>query len=115
MLKPKAGPRNTNPAPAAAPAGLPEGIDGAIARVSFPSPTLKASIDAEKPAGAKIMDLIGRHKESLFTPRLVWVPIENFRDRVAQLFDARLAVRIVRSCETQSSPRVAFETKEVKE
>lgn len=89
-----------------------KGLDGCTVRVSFPAPTLKASIDAEKPAGAKVMDLVGRHKDDLFSPRLVWVPTENFRARVAGLFDAAKARKIVRSCETQSAPRVAFETRE---
>lgn len=87
------------------------GTDGCMARVSFPAPSLKSSIDAERPEGAKTMELVGRHKEDLFTPRLVYVPVANFRDRCAQIFDAGKSRKIIRSCETASRPRVAFETK----
>jgi len=44
---------------------------------------------------------------------LKYEPVENFRERVAQLFDGSMARRIIRACETESSARVSFETKDV--
>lgn len=87
------------------------GSDGSIARVTFPARTLRPSIDAEKPAGAKIMQAVGRHKDELFTHRLKYVPVENFRDRARELL-GKLAEKVIRACETESAPKVGFEIKE---
>jgi len=92
-----------------------EGNDGCVARVNFPAPSLKASVDAEKPAGAKLMEMVGSRKDDLFTPVLRWEPVGNFRERVAELFDGSVARRIIRACETESAPRVSFETKDGQE
>lgn len=88
-----------------------EGTNGCIARVTQPGPKLKSSVDAEKPAGAKLMALVGKFKDQLFTPRLTYVPVENFRDKVANLFGGQ-ARKIISACEGKASPQVAFETKE---
>ncbi len=87
------------------------GSDGCAARVHFPAPSLKASVNGEKPAGAKLFEAVGRFKEQLFTPALAWEPVHNFRGRVRALFAGAEAVKIIRLCETSSSPRVSFETK----
>jgi hypothetical protein len=89
-----------------------EGADGCVARVTQPADKLKNSIDAEKPAGARLMMLVGRLKEELFTPSLKYVPVENFRTRVASLFPPATASRILQAATGESSPTVSFETKE---
>ena len=84
---------------------------GNIVRVNFPAPTLKSYIDAEKPAGAKLMVAVNGYKDQLFTPRLTYVPVDNFRERVSQLFKPGDAKRIISQAQSASSPRVSFETK----
>ncbi len=88
-----------------------EGADGCVARVTQPADKLRNSIDAEKPAGAKLMLLVGRLKEELFTPSLKYVPVENFRLRAASLFPPAAANRIIKAMTGESSPTVSFETK----
>lgn len=88
-----------------------DGTNGCVARVTQPGPKLKSSIDAEKPAGAKVMAMVGKYKDELFTPRLTWIPVENFRDRVVSLFPTSHR-KIITGCESKSQPAVSFETKE---
>ena len=95
-------------------AWIARGTDGCVLRVTFPARTLKSMIDAETPAGAKLMALVQEvkaAKDSLFTPVLRYAPIENFRSRVAEFFKPAAAGRIIKMCEIDSSPRVSFETK----
>lgn len=83
-----------------------------VARITKPGPKLKASIDAEKPAGAKLMEKIGRLKDELFTPVLKWIPVENIRVRVEELFKPGEARAIIKALTSESAPTVSFETKE---
>ena len=89
-----------------------EGSAGNIARVTQPGPKLKSSIDGEKVPGAKVLTLVGKLKDELFTPRLTYVPVENFRARTEELFAPGLAARIIQGCESKSAAAVAFETKD---
>jgi len=38
------------------------GTDGCVARVNFPAPSLKSSVDGEKPAGAKLLEMVGKRR-----------------------------------------------------
>lgn len=90
-----------------------EGSAGNIARVTQPGPRLKSAIDGEKPAGAKILELVGgKFKDQLFTPRLTYVPTENFRVRAEELLTPGVAARVIKGCETKSAVAVSFETKD---
>lgn len=90
-----------------------EGSAGNIARVTQPGPKLKSVIDGEKPAGAKILELVGsKFKDQLFTPRLTYVPTENFRVRAEELLTPGVAARVIKGCETKSAVAVSFETKD---
>lgn len=91
-----------------------EGSAGNIARVTQPGPKLKSVIDGEKPAGAKILELVGKQKDQLFTPRLTYVPTENFRVRAEELLTPGVAARVIKGCETKSAVAVSFETKDGK-
>lgn len=88
-----------------------EGTNGCVARVTQPGPKLKSAIDAEAPAGAKVMAMVGKYKDELFTPRLTWIPVENIRERVVTLFPAQHR-KIISGCESKTPPQVSFETKE---
>ncbi|MDD3885377.1 MAG: hypothetical protein PHI35_00715 [Victivallaceae bacterium] len=87
-----------------------EADDGSAACVMFPARTLKAAINPETKDGAKIMDTLRESKDDLFTPVLLYAPVEKFRDKVRELFNKRVADSIIKKCESDSSPRVAFET-----
>jgi hypothetical protein len=89
------------------------GHEGCVARVCFPSPALKSKINGETPAGAKVIERLGRFKDELLTPVLSYEPVSDFRERCRALFQPREAAKIIAACEGKSSPRVSFETKEV--
>lgn len=89
------------------------GTNGCIARIIQPGPRLKSTIDAEKTAGAKIMEYVGKFKDSLFSPLLRYEPVMNFRARCEELLTPRVANAVIKACETQSSISVSFETKEI--
>jgi hypothetical protein len=86
------------------------GLDGDIARVLLPAPALKSKIDAESKPLEKIKAVAGASFESLFVPSLAYVPIEGFRVEAANLLGAS-APKLIKLCETESRPRVCFETK----
>ena len=88
-----------------------EGMDGCVARVNMPAPSLKAKIDGEGRTIEKIRQSAGRFFDKLFRPALSYAPIDSFRAEAAALL-GRQAVNLIRLCETKSSPRVSFETKE---
>lgn len=88
-----------------------DGTDGCIARVSFPAPTLKSKIDGEGKAFDKIKAAVGSALSRLFVPSVVYRPVENFREEAAAVLGATDARKLVKLCESASSPRVSFETK----
>jgi hypothetical protein len=88
-----------------------QGLNGDVARVNIPGPALKSKIDSEGKAVEKIKTAAGKHFESLFVPSVVYVPIESFRAEAATLLGSA-APRLIKLCETESRPRVCFETKE---
>ncbi len=87
-----------------------QGLAGDVARVSIPAPALKSKIESEGRAAEKIKAAAGQYFESLFVPSFVYVPIEGFRAEAATLL-GQAAARLVKLCETESRPRVCFETK----
>lgn len=89
-----------------------EGSDGCIARVTAPAPSLKSKIDGEGKAIEKIRSAAGRFFDKLFKATLAYKPVDNFRTEAEALLD-RQAGKLIRLCETESSPKVAFETKEL--
>jgi hypothetical protein len=88
-----------------------DGDDGCIVRVAFPAPSLKSKIDGEGKAIDKIRAAAGKLFDRLFRQAPSYRPIENFRAEAEQLLgkDAR---KLIRLCETETAPRVSFETKE---
>jgi len=88
------------------------GDNGCIARVSLPAPTLKASIKGTGKPIEKIQTAAGRYFHELFVQAPNWCPVPRFRERASQLMDAKAARKLVRLCESNSAPRVSFETKE---
>ncbi len=88
-----------------------QGLNGDVARVNIPGPALRSKIDSEGKAVEKIKTAAGKYFESLFVPSVVYVPIECFRAEAATLLGGA-APRLIKLCETESRPRVCFETKE---
>jgi hypothetical protein len=89
-----------------------EGSDGCIARVNFPAPTLKARIDGEGKAVAKVKQLAKSAFSRLFVPTISYKPVEGFRTEAAALLPKAEANKLIKLCETASAPRVSFETTE---
>jgi hypothetical protein len=88
-----------------------QGLNGDVARINIPGPALRSKIDSEGKAVEKIKTAAGKHFESLFVPSVVYVPIESFRAEAAALLGSA-APKLIKLCETESRPRVCFETKE---
>jgi len=86
------------------------GDDGCIARVNFPAPTLKSKIDGEGKAIEKIKELAGRLFTRLFVPAVSFKPIADFREEVVAQLPKAEASKLIKLCQTESSPRVSFET-----
>ena len=86
------------------------GDDGSVARVNFPAPTLKAKIDGEGKAIEKIKEVAGRLFTRLFTPAVSFKPVADFREEVLALLPKTEATKLIKLCQTESAPRVSFET-----
>jgi hypothetical protein len=89
-----------------------EGNDGCIARVNFPAPSLKSKIDGEGKPIEKVKQLAGAVFSRLFIPTITFKPVENFRDEARALLAKGEANKLIKLCQTESAPRVSFETAE---
>ncbi|MDQ3622146.1 MAG: hypothetical protein M3463_06615 [Verrucomicrobiota bacterium] len=89
-----------------------EGNDGCIARVNFPAPSLKSKIEGEGKPIEKIKRLAGNLFSRLFIPTISFKPVENFRDEAKALLAKGEAIKLIKLCQTESAPRVSFETAE---
>lgn len=89
-----------------------EGHDGCIARVNFPAPSLKSKIEGEGKVIDKIKLLAGAVFNRLFIPTISFKTAENFRDEVKALLAKGEATKLIKLCQTESVPRVSFETTE---
>lgn len=83
--------------------------DGSVARVMFPAPSLKSKIDAEAKGFNKVKEAAGKVFDSLFKPTVTWRLIAGFRDEATKLL-GKEAPKLIRLCQTESTPKVAFET-----
>ncbi len=83
--------------------------DGSIARVTFPAPSLKSKIDAEAKGFDKVKAAAGKAFDALFKPSVTWRLVSGFRDEAAKLL-GKDGGKLIRLCQTESSPKVAFET-----
>jgi hypothetical protein len=90
------------------------GVNGDVARISLPGPSLKARMDDGGRAFAKIKTIAGRFFPALFVPSVVYTPVARFRSEAGLLL-GRNASRLIRLCESDSHPRVCFETKQTRE
>ncbi len=88
------------------------GNDGCIARVNFPAPSLKSKIEGEGKAIEKIKQLAGAVFSRLFVPTISFKPVENFREEARTLLAKSEATKLIKLCQTESAPRVSFETAE---
>ncbi len=90
-----------------------EGNDGCIVRVTFPAPRLKATIAGEGKAIEKIRALAGAAFTRLFLQVPAYKPTDSFRPEAEALLGSSASRKLIRACETASSPTVSFETKEI--
>ena len=88
-----------------------EGADGCAVMVTFPTPKLASSVDPETKRGASVLELVGKQKENLFTPRLDYVLVANFREDVEKFLEKGVARKVMKLLTSESAPRVSFETK----
>lgn len=87
------------------------GLDGCVARVTFPAPALKSKVDGEGKAIEKIRAAAGKFFDRLFRPAVSYRPVESFRGEASTLLGGA-AGKLIRLCESESAPKVAFETKD---
>lgn len=87
------------------------GDDGCVARVTSPAPTLKSEIDGEGKTIEKIREAAGAHFTRLFQQAPKYKLIPAFREEAQGLL-GRTAGKLIKLCTVNSTPRVAFETKE---
>lgn len=88
-----------------------QGTAGAIARVTFPAPTLKSSIRQGSKTLVKAMEMAGGVFAKLFLQEPAYVPVAEFRVEAAALLDKPTARKLIALVSTDSPPRVSFETK----
>lgn len=88
------------------------GLDGCICRVTFPAPSLKSKVDGEGKPIEKIKAAAGKLFARLFSPSVVYRPVPNFRSEAESLL-GRDAKKLIKLVESESTPKVSFETKEV--
>ncbi len=86
-----------------------EGADGCVAVITFPSPTLKSKIDGEGKTWDKIKTAAGHALRALFMPAVSYHPIPNFREMAREVL-GRDAAKLIKLCETETTPKVSFET-----
>jgi hypothetical protein len=79
--------------------------------VNIPGPALKSKIDSAGKPFEKIKTAAGKFFQTLFMASVVYAPVDGFRAEAATLL-GREAARLIKLCETESRPRVCFETKE---
>ena len=84
--------------------------DGAV-RVNWPAPKLKSTIDGEGKDIGTLKELAGTHWTKLFSPTIVYTLVADFRSEAKTLLGTG-AKKLIKLCESKSSPSVAFETKE---
>jgi hypothetical protein len=89
-----------------------EGLNGCIARVTFPADKLKDKIDGEAKGFPKIKESAGRFFARLFLPAVVFKPIDYFREEAVQMLGNVKAKKLIKLCTSKSSTTVSFETKE---
>jgi hypothetical protein len=87
-----------------------EGNDGCVCQVIMPGPKLRTTFDPKVKAHEKILARFGDAVKSLFTKRMVYDAVENFRAAVENDFPPAQAAKLIAACETQSEARVAFQT-----
>ena len=86
-----------------------EGADGCVARIAFPAPSLKASIQSDGHALQKVKAAAGALFNRLFIPTITYKPVTQFREEAENLL-GRDARKLIKLCQSDSAPRVSFET-----
>ena len=89
-----------------------EGSDGYIARVTFPAPALIGKIDEHGKAFKNVRNLVGGFFTRLFVPAISYRLVDRFREEAAALLPKADANRLIKLCQSASTPRVGFETTE---
>jgi hypothetical protein len=89
-----------------------EGADGCAVRVTYPAPKLRASLNPETKGFDKIRKLCGKVFQDLYTPAMVFKPVDKFRTLAVELLGKAAGNKLISATESDSAPQVAFETKE---
>lgn len=86
------------------------GSDGCIARVTFPADSLKSEIKGEGSTIEKVRKIAGKVFHLLLHPAIAYKPVADFRKQAVTLLGEKDGRRLIRLLESDTSPRVNFET-----
>lgn len=86
------------------------GSNGCIARVTFPADSLKSEVKGEGSAIEKIRKIAKNVFHLLFQPAIAYKPVPEFRKQAVTLLGEKDGRRLIRLLESDTSPRVNFET-----
>ena len=86
------------------------GTNGCIARVSFPAASLIAAIEGSSEQAQQCQEIAGEQFRRLFATVKSYQPVDDFRVQVATLLPAPSAEALIAVLESESAPRVSFET-----
>ena len=73
---------------------------------------MKSKIEGEGKAIEKMKQLAGSAFSKLFVPAITFKPIEDFREEARAMLAKGDANKLIKLCQTESAPRVSFETTE---
>jgi hypothetical protein len=78
----------------------------------FPGSFAEVEIEGDGKPIAKIKQLVGAVFSRLFVPTISFKPVENVRDEARALLAKTEANKLIKLCQSESAPRVSFETTE---
>ena len=87
-----------------------QGSDGCVARVSFPAPGLVSEMEGKGELAQQCHEIAGEQFRNLFATVKSYQLVEDFRAQAASFLPAAKANALIAVLETESSPRVSFET-----
>lgn len=84
-------------------------LDGNLARVTQPAPSLKSKLDPDGKAYPKVREIAGRSFMELFMQVPSYKPVEDFRKKAEIYLDRGDAKKLLKLVTTESAITVSFE------
>lgn len=85
---------------------------GDVVRVNWPVPSLKSSVAGEGKAIEKVREAAGRAFNDLFKPAVSYRLVEGFRAEAERIL-GKACTKLIKLVQSESAPRVSFETKKM--